>query len=43
MIYYDLRELVVANNRFLRVCPKDPRDEEPVISGERQLKNFGPL
>ena len=32
-------ELVVANNRFLSVFPKDARDEEPVISGERELKN----
>ena len=40
--FYDLTELVVANNTFLSVFPKDSRDEEPVISGERELKNFGP-
>ena len=40
---YDLTELVVAINKFLSVFPKDARDEEPVISGERELKKFEPL
>ena len=34
---------VVADNRtFKNFFLKDARDEEPVISGERELKNFGP-
>ena len=28
---------------FLSAFPKDLRDEEPVISEERELNNFGPL
>ena len=44
--FYDLTELVVANNRLFRLfskgfeIPKDSRDEEPVISGERELNNL---
>ena len=33
--------MILQNN--ISSFPKDVRDEEPVISGERELKNFGPL